>query len=533
MNALGACELVRTICATAGIVGTVQTHGISPEVDPEEWHHARFVLVWGWNPMSTAPHLWKRLLAARRAGAKLVVVDPFRSRTARVADEHLRPLPGTDAALALGMMRAILDAGLDDEEWCRAHADGYDDLVARVRERSVGEWASECGVDAGVVERIAREFATTQPALLRLGVGAQRHYGAPVAYRTIASLAALTGAWRHRGGGCSYIPTATAGAVSSWGLTGPELRTSPSRAINMSQLGDALTSLDPPIRALVVWSSNPAQVAPDQERVLAGLRREDLFTVVIEQFMTDTARHADVVFPATTQLEHLDAVFSWGHHYFTLNEPAIAPVGEAKPTTEVFRLLAGRMGLDDPLFSETDEELLERLLADGPVSLAELRARGWQKIDLGQGPVPHAEGGFGTETGRLTLSAEYEPPAEAGRGLSLITPKTHLFLNSTFPNQERQHRAQPEPFVVVHPDDADACGVADGAMARVFNDRGAFVCRARVSDDTRPGVLVAPMGWWSADYAGGHSAQATTSQRLTALGAAPTFNDNRVQLAAR
>jgi anaerobic selenocysteine-containing dehydrogenase len=555
MNALGASELERTICATAGIAGVVATHGVSPEVDPEEWPHARYLLVWGWNPLSTAPHLWRKLLEARRAGARLVVVDPFRSRTAKVADEHLRPLPGTDAALALGMMRAIVDAGLADEAWCRAHADGYDELLARLGERTVDAWAEICGVPAETITRVASEFARTQPALLRLGVGAQRHLGAPIAYRTIACLPALVGAWRHRGGGCSYIPTATAGAVDSGVLRGAELREGAARTINMSQLGAALTdaSLAPPVKALVVWSSNPAQVAPDQQQVLAGLRREDLFTLVVEQFMTDTAAHADVILPATTQLEHLDALFSWGHHYFTLNEPAIAPLGEAKATTEAFRLLAARLGLDDPLLRETDEQLLERLLADAPggVTVQRLRERGWVKIELGQGDAPHAEGGFITPSGRLGLRADwladagldplpfYDPPAEVADAalaerfpLALVTPKTHLFLNSTFPNQRRQHGAQPEPYVVVSPDDAAARGIADGQRVRVFNERGSFAVAARVSDAARPGVLVAPMGWWSRDYADGASGQATTSQRLTKLGAAPTFNDNRVELEA-
>ena len=308
MNALGASELERTICATAGIVGTVMAHGLSPEVDPEEWPHARYVLVWGWNPMSTAPHLWRKLLDARKAGAKIVVVDPFRSRTARVADEHLRPLPGTDAALGIGMMRAIVDAGLADEDWCRAHADGYDELLAAVRAHPVERWAAICGVDAETIARVGREFASTRPSLLRLGVGAQRHLGAPAAYSTLASLPALTGAWRDRGGGCSYIPTATAAAVSEGPLQREDLRPGPVRTINMSQLGQALTdpALDPPVKALVCWNSNPAAIAPDQERVLEGLRRDDLFVVVLEQFMTDTAAHADVVLPATTQLEHLD-----------------------------------------------------------------------------------------------------------------------------------------------------------------------------------------------------------------------------------
>ena len=541
MNALGASELVRTICATAGMAGTIGAHGVSPEVDPDEWHHARYLLLWGWNPMSTAPHLWRRLLDARAAGARMVVVDPFRSRTARVADEHLRPLPGTDAMLALGMMRAVMDAGLHDEDWCRAYADGYDELLALLGEYSVERCATVCGVDAETIARVGCEFARTQPALLRLGVGAQRHKGAPAAYRTIACLPALTGAWRHRGGGCSYIPTATAAAISSGPLERTDLRPHEVRRINMSQVGAALTDpeLDPPVKALVVWNSNPANIAPDQNRVLEGLRREDLFTVVLEQFMTDTALHADVVLPATTQLEHLDVVFSWGHHYVTWNEPAIDPVGEAKPNTETFRLIARRLGLEDPCFRESDAELVEQLLASPPagITLAGLRERGWAKIDLGQGPTPHAEGGFTTASGKLALNAEYEPPAEVADEalaerypLALITPKTHLFLNSTFANQRRQHAAQPSPEVVLHPDDAAPRGVGDGTTVRVFNDRGDFACVVRVSEETRPGVVVAPMGWWNGDYPDGRAAQATTSQLLTDKGEAPTFNDNRVEV---
>ena len=239
MNALGATELERTICATAGIVGTVMAHGLSPEVDPEEWPHARYVLVWGWNPMSTAPHLWRKLLDARKAGARIVVVDPFRSRTARVADEHLRPLPGTDAALGLGMMRAIVDAGLQDEDWCRAHAEGYDELLAKLADFPIERAAEISGVDAETIARIGCEFASTRPALLRLGVGAQRHLGAPAAYSTLASLPALTGAWRDRGGGCSYIPTATAAAVSEYAAAGrPSCGRGRCGRINMSQVGD-------------------------------------------------------------------------------------------------------------------------------------------------------------------------------------------------------------------------------------------------------------------------------------------------------
>lgn len=537
MNVLGASNLERTICATAGIVGTVMAHGLSPEVDPEEWPNARYVLIWGWNPLSTAPHLWRKLLDARKRGARIVAVDPFRSRTARVADEHLSPLPGTDAALAMGMMRAVVDAGLQDDEWCRDHADGYEELLTALEAQPVERCAELCGVPAEDIERIGREFATQRPSLLRLGVGAQRHMGAPAAYSTIASLPALTGAWRDRGGGCSYIPTATASAISSQPLEREDLRRGPVRTINMSQLGQALTDprLDPPVKALVCWNSNPGSIAPDQERVLEGLRRDDLFVVVLEQFMTDTAAHADVVLPATTQLEHLDVLFSWGHHYVTWNEPAIEPLGEAKPNTEAFRLIAQRLGFNEPCFADTDRQLVDALL-DGFAENG-LRERGWTKVDLGQGPVPHADGGFGTESGRVMLRAEYVPPVEVADGalaqrfpLAMITPKTHLFLNSTFANQKRQHSAQPSPEVVVHPDDARPREIEDGARVRVFNDRGDFTCPARVSDDARRGVLVAPMGWWNGDYKGGRSGQATTSQALTVLGNAPTFNDNRVEV---
>jgi anaerobic selenocysteine-containing dehydrogenase len=550
-NALGASRLERTICADGGAAGVVATHGVSPEVDPELWPQARYILCWGWNPMSTAPHLWRLILAARRAGARLVVVDPFRSRTARVADEHVRPLPGTDAALALGMMRALVDAGLQDEAWCRAHTTGYDDLLTRLEDYPVARCAELCGVPAGTVARLAREFASVQPSLLRLGVGAQRHLGAPIAYRTIACLPALAGSWRHVGGGCSYIPLATMAALDTERLTGQHLRRGRTRRINMAQLGHALTdpATDPPVTVLVCWNANPAAIAPEQARVLEGLGREDLFTVVLEQFMTDTARHADVVLPATTQLEHLDAVLSWGHHYVTYNAPAIAPRGQAKPNTEIFRLLAARLDLTDPCFGETDEQMLAALFAGAPagITLDALRERGWLKIDLGQGSAPHAGGGFATPDGKLALRADalaprgidplpfYDPPAEAadsGRAeLALITPKTHLFLNTTFANQQRQHSAQPAPYVVIHPRDAAVRGIRPAMRVRIWNDRGAFEATARVSDDTLAGVIVAPMGWWNRDYPTAGTPQATTSQRLTTLGRAPIFNDNRVLVA--
>ena len=517
---------------------------LSPEVDPEEWPHARYVLVWGWNPMSTAPHLWRKILEARRNGARLCVVDPFRSRTARVADEHLRPLPGTDAALALGMMRAVVDAGLADEEWCRAHADGYDELLERLGEHPVEHWAGDLRRrrrDRST--RVALDFARTQPALLRLGVGAQRHLGAPIAYRTAACLPALVGAWRHRGGGCSYIPTATAAAVverrsSTAPSCGPAGRGGSTCRSSATALTDP--ELDPPVKALVVWSSNPAQVAPDQERVLEGLRREDLFTVVIEQFMTDTARHADVILPATTQLEHLDALFSWGHHYFTLNEPAIEPLGEAKPTTEAFRLLAARLGLDDPPFRETDEELLERLLAG--------RARrglagGAARARLGRRSTSARAR---RRTPRATSSPRRASSACAPTGSP--TPASTRCRSTTRPRRRRgdgeRRRAlsagdgdpedPPVPELDLRQPGAPALGAAravrgpqPGRRGRARGSRPARSCAcsttaARFAAAPRSPTTPAPASSsrrWAGgarDYPDGRGGQATTSQRLTA-----------------
>ena len=347
---------------------------------------------------------------------------------------------------------------------------------------------------ADTITRRGRAFATDGPSLLRLGVGAQRHLGAPAAYSTIASLPLLTGAWRERGGGCSYIPTATAAVgelLPRWSA-----RTCvrhPVRTINMSQLGRALTDadLEPPVMAMVCWNSNPASIAPDQERVLAGLAREDLFTVVLEQFMTDTARHADVVLPATTALEHLDVVFSWGHHYMTWNEPAIAPQGEAQPNTEAFRLLAARLGLTDPCFAETDEELVAAMLANSALAGREdeMRERGWVKVDLGQGPTPHADGGFGTadEPARHDRRA-LRAARRGGRrrpGGALPARPDHAE-DPPVPELDlrqpgRQHSAQPSPEVVSPP--RRRAGARDRgrrARARAQRPRRVLLCRARV-----------------------------------------------------
>ena len=484
-------------------------HGVSPEVDPEEWPNARYVLVWGWNPMSTAPHLWRKLLDARDG---------------RCSARGRRPVPQPHGA---GRRRASAPAaGNRRRAW---HGDDAGDrrrrppgrgLVPRVhrglRRAARRRWrtsrSSARPRSAGSTPGRSRESAASS----RRRAGAASPGGGRTASsrRSGGLLDARLAAGpdgrlaRARAAGCSYVPTATASAVSA-AAPGQELRPGPVRTINMSQVGAALTDdqLDPPVKALVCWNSNPAAIAPDQEQVLAGLRREDLFTVVLEQFMTDTALHADVVLPATTQLEHLDVVFSWGHHYLTWNEPAIEPVGEAKPNTEAFRLLAARLGLDDPVFSETDEELADRLLADFEED--GLRERGWTKIDLGQGPVPHAEGGFVTETGKLALHADY---VAAGRGRGRGARRA-------LPARARHAEDAPLPQLDVREPAPPALGAATsrGRGEPRRRERPRHRGRRRGADLERPrrillrrtrvgrrppGVLVAPMGWWNRDYAG-------------------------------
>ena len=556
-DAIGGSTLVRTICASAGVAGTMATNGASPEVDPEEWVHARTIVVWGWNPLSTAPHLWKLILEARRRGARLIVVDPFRSRTARVADVHLRPLPGTDAALALGVMRALLDAGLADEEWCRAHALGYDELVERLADETGQTTTRRAAASRSpTLRELARALAEDQPSLIRLGVGAQRHAGAPVAYRTIACIPALAGSWRHRGGGLAYIPTGMFGVLREERLARPHLREGTARSLNMSRIGEALTdpALDPPVAALIVWNSNPAAIAPDQERVLEGLRREDLFTVVCEQFMTDTAAHADVILPATTQLEHLDIVWSWGHHYLTLNEPAIAPVGEARPNSEIFRLLARRLGLTDPCFDESDEEMLAMALEGDPagISLAgaararlrqdrprtghEPARRGRLRNAVGQARVALRADGRGRARSAAVLRPALRGRRRASRGA--LPARAADAEDAPLPELHVRERPPPARARSPIPTSSSIPTTPPRAASRTARPCASTTTAgasraARSSRTTRARVCpVAPMGWWNRDYAGGHSPQATTPQRLTTLRDAPTFNDNRVEISA-
>jgi anaerobic selenocysteine-containing dehydrogenase len=549
---LGASRLERTICGgqragLAALVGSTWT-------DPEHLAGARLIVAWGMDPISTSVHTWDLIRRARRAGGRLVVVDPYRSRTAEHADRHVRVRPGTDGALALGMLHVIFREGLEDVEYLAAHATGVDALRAHVAPWTPEATARTTGVAAEEVVALAREYAGTRPACIRHGVGMQRAAGAGMALRAIECLPVVTGQWRHPSGGIADARSIRSVAIDR--LMRPDLGGPAPRTFNMIQLGRHLTDPDlaPPIRALYVWNSNPAVIAADQRRVLEGLARPDLFTVVHEQFMTDTARHADIVLPATTMLEQGDLVGSWGLNYVGLNERAIAPVGEARSNTEVVRRLARRLGLDDPVFALSDGELIALALGGSPAEAAgatreRLERDGFARIGPAPGAAPHAEGRFPTPSGAFELASAalargghgplpaYIPPAESPETapdlarrypLRLLTLKRHHSINSSYGGLPVLLRAEPEPCLEIHPDDAAARGIGDGEPVRVWNDRGAVIYRARLTDRVLPGMVAAPFGAWMRH---GASVNALTSDRLGDLGNGPTFCDTLVEVA--
>jgi len=549
---LGASRLERTICGgqnvgLTGLVGPTWT-------DPEHLVDARLILVWGMDPISTSVHTWSLIRRARERGARLVVIDPYRSRTSTQADLHIRILPGTDGALALGILNIILRDGLDDQDYIARHTTG----LAALRE-SVAPWTPEAtagatGLAADDVVALAREYATTRPACIRHGVGMQRAAGAGMALRALQCLPVVTGQWRHHAGGIADARTIRAVAIGN--LMRLDLGDSPSRTFNMIQLGRHLTdpALRPPIRSLYVWASNPAVITADQARVLEGLARADLFTVVHEQFMTDTARYADIVLPAPTMLEQEDLVGSWGFNYVALSEQAIAPLGEARSNSEVTRLLAARLGFDEPVFRMTDRELIalavrgSRAEADG-ATLERLHAEGFVRVGLPRGRAPFAEGGFPTSSGKFEFESAdlakaglgplpvYVPPAESPETrpdlatrfpLRLLTLKRHHSINSSYGGLPVLLHAEPEPCLEIHPDDASARGIKDGKPVRVWNERGTVTYRARVTDRVLPGMVAAPFGNWMHD---GASVNALTSDRLGDIGNGPTFCDTLVEIA--
>lgn len=559
---LGASLLDRTICATAGAVGYRYTMGTGQGMDPEAFADSRYIINWGSNTVETNSHLWVRMLEARRRGAKIVTIDPRPSSTAARSDWHLSPLPGTDAALALGLMHVIFRDSLQDDDYLARVCLGTDAL----RERVLTEYAPErvaqiTGLPVADIETLAREYATTPPAAIRINYGMQRHAGGGMAIRTAACLPAIIGAWRHRAGG-ALLSTSALFPFNLAGLHRPDLVPAGTRTINMNSLAEALHDElpGPKVKALFVYNSNPAAVCPDRQKVLGGLRRDDLFTVVLEQFPTDTVDYADIVLPATTQLEHVDLHHAYGHHWVQLNEPAIAPLGECRSNTDVFRELARRMGFEAGLFEVSDRDLAREALwefadqqptAFAGITVDKLASEGPQRLRLSDRP-PYADGHFGTPSGKCEFFCQrladigfdplptFIPPAESAQSapalaerypLQMVCPPAAHFLNSTFVETDTLRRRAGEPELEISRDDAAMRGIEPGQKVRVRNDRGTFLAVARVSNEQRPGVVVAPGIWWGKFACDGANANCTTSTRIADFGGGATFFDNLVEVA--
>jgi anaerobic selenocysteine-containing dehydrogenase len=553
---LGASILDRTLCSSAGKAGIKITLGGSVGMDPERYDDAKLILIWGSNPVVSNLHVWSRCQEAKRRGARLVAIDPWRSQTAEKCHQHIRVLPGTDGALALGMMHVIIGEGRFDRDYVERHTLGFEELKERVRQYPPEKVAHICGVSAEEVVNLARDYASIKPAAIRVNYGLQRHAGGGMAVRTITCLPALVGAWRDAAGGV-VLTTADFYSLDHKTLERRDLLRGSPRTINQSALGDALTTAKPPVNAIYVYNNNPVAVCPDSNKVIAGFSRPDLFAVVHDIFLTDTADYADIVLPATTQLEHYDVHKSYGHLYVLANNPAIAPVGEAKPNSEVFRLLAKRMGFADACFDDSDEDLCRQALASGAprmrgIEWDSLKEQGWQRLAVPENFAPFAEGGFPTPSGKCEFYSEtavklgldplpgYTPPRENVHSapelaqrypLAFISPPCRNFLNSSFANLPFALASEKEPRLDIHPDDARARGIANGERVRVFNDRGSYTLKAAVSDRARPGVVVAPSVWWRKLSPDGRNANDLTSQALADMGGAATYYDCLVEVA--
>ncbi len=550
---IGASLLERTICAAAGSEALNVTYGTRMGTDSEAVGRARLIILWGTNTLTSNPHLWPFIREARREGARTVCIDPLRTRTADACDEHIPIRPGTDAALALGMMHVIFREDRQDRQYLDEMTVGWEKLRDRVmQEYSPARVASICRIPAETVEHLGRSYGTARPSFIRLNYGLQRHAGGGAAVRAISLLPAVTGAWDDAGGGCQ-LSTSGAFALDFAVLERRDCIRPGTRKINMSQLGQALTETnDPAVKAMVVYNSNPAAVAPDRERVLRGMRRDDLFTVVLEHFQTDTADYADVLLPATTQLEHHDVHRAYGHLYLMYNQQAIQPMGEALPNADIFRRLAAAMQLTDPYLRASDEELMRTVLAPSGISLEELRAKSSIRIGVSSPHLPFRRGAkVPTPSGKIEIESSvlaargedplplYIPPYESEERnpelvrsypLALISPPAHAFLNSTFVNVASLRRSAGRPTLEIHAHDAGARNIAAGERVTIFNDRGTFTAEAVISDRVRPGVVSAPSIWWGKLTSDGTNANQTTSQALTDLGGGATFYDNAVEV---
>lgn len=568
-NKLGSSIGEKTFCASALLTAQLMTIGPSLGADPESFVHARFIILWGTNTLSTNSHLWPFVQEARKRGAKIVVVDPYRSRTAAQADLHIALRPGSDGALALAMIHTLIDENLIDADYVEKYTLGFDELKSSAARFTAAQAERVTGIPAEKIKELAREYASTPPAVIRVGVGAERYPGGGQGIRTVDCLPALTGAWRHVGGGLLQMPVFV--PVRFDLLSRPDWVRSETRVINLADVADVLSddsTLDPPIKSLFIWNANTLSQAPDSNRIEQGLKREDLFTVVSEYFLTDTARYADLVLPATMAGEHDDIVTSWGHFYIALNQKAIDPPGEAISNAELFRRLAKCMGFNDERFTQNDEELLTSSLdwnspmLDG-LSFDLLKRNGFIRVNVSSPDqyAPHAEGNFPTPSGlcefksalgqtggfvapilrqmcegRQSEVAIEQAPVHVRNTVSsdfplqLLTPKSHAFLNSEYANVAAKLKSQGEQFVLIHPDDAVLRSIHQGEEVLVYNDKGEFSAKARVTDAVQSGVVIATFGYWKSRNKKQGAANCLTSAGRDRFAGTPLYYNTYVNI---
>ncbi|HLW53500.1 MAG TPA: molybdopterin oxidoreductase family protein [Candidatus Angelobacter sp.] len=555
-NVLGASRNEYTLCTIAGGCGTAYTLGDHKVgMDPETFRFSRLIVIWGANVLSTHPHLWRPVLEARKQGAFVVAIDPIRTRTAAACDWHLAPIPGSDAALALGLLHVVLSEGREDREFIAEHTVGWEEFRQRILEFPPSRAAEVTGLPAEWIIELGKRMAATRPTGIRIGIGLQRHGGGGMAVRAISCIPGVTGDWRYPGGGVFYDTRGFFGL--NWAaLWRDDLRQQITRSLDMKRFGEILLDAnDPPVNALFIYASNPAASVPNQSKVFRGLARDDLFTVVVEHFITDTARYADIILPATMQIEHQDLLIAYGHLYIAWNEPAVAPAGECLPTTEIFRRLARKLKLDEPALYESDETIARRLLASGHpsldgITLEQLKARGWMRLNYPDPFLPFKDS-FLTPSGKLEFVSErmaragldpvasYTPSHESSQRetalsreypLALITPADHYFLNSIFANVPRQQLRAGSPALLIHPGDAACREIASGDQVRVGNQRGAFFAVAEVTDRVRPGVVASPKGRWPRYSRQRATINATVGDRDSDMGRGATYHDNRVRV---
>ncbi len=566
---LGASQLNRTICATAGAAGNMSVTGRNVGTEPQQFAQSRYIIAWGANIHGTNIHLWPFIEQARQNGAKLVVIDPYRTRTARAADWYLPINPGTDVALALSMMHVIINENLYDADYVAKHTLGFEQLKQRVQEYPPEKVAGWTGISAGDIRKLAREYATVRPAAIRVNYGVQRAQNGGSAVRAIAMLPCITGSWKEVGGGL-MLSLSGSFPLNNAALERPDLMTkSPlgraSRMINMVELGTALNKLtNPPVKAVFVFNSNPAVVAPDHGEVIRGFLRPDLYTVVHEQFFTDTTRYADLVLPATTFFEHKDMTKAYGHTFVQVSNQAIAPLGECRSNHDLFSDLAARMGFTEECFRQSVDEMIDLALQPGSgnpqldswltgINRERLEQEGHARLNFGNGDVPflpYAQGGFFTPSGKAELYSEalaaqgldpvvsFIPPAESRHAekarrfpLELLSRKADNFLNSSFCNVFSVRKMEDPELLEINSADAGPRGINEGDWVRVFNDRGEVRLRAHVNGTVQPGVVAARLDW-ARLAPDGKSLNALTSETLTDIGQGPTFYSCLVEVQA-